>query len=332
MPRTNRQAAPNIPTDGVESLGSVRRSQLVSTFGVGAIVDLEKGSFMPMGLEDWEGVTRFPSLHIDEPRLRAMLDVNHFRLGPIREDIPGTTQVRARSAAPALRFPEWHECPQCHRIGTEGNPFEPTFDGTGLVCTCGNSSVNTVPVRFVLACRRGHISDFPWEWWAHRDRPEGVCNSPILRLGSLGRSASLSDLYVRCDACSSKEQKIQKSLGDAFRPEAFTGYSCSGFRPWLYDREEGCDEHVRALQRGASNIHFPVVCSSLSIPPASDAISQILEEIREIIDVVPEDALPGVFGQEIRRVLQATAGGLSPSQCRIEQHISNGTNGTHGRI
>lgn len=43
---------------GVEPLGKVRRSQLIATYGIGAIVDLEKGSFMPMGLEDWESATR----------------------------------------------------------------------------------------------------------------------------------------------------------------------------------------------------------------------------------------------------------------------------------
>ena len=155
------QGAP-VSTDGIEPLGSVRRSQLVSTFGVGAIVDLEKGSFMPMGLEDWERVTRLPALRIGEPRLQAMLGVSHFRVGPVKEEIPGTTQVRARSAAPAVRFPQWHECPKCHRIGKEGAPFELATDRGRLICLAhGGATVHTTPVRFVVACRRGHINDFP---------------------------------------------------------------------------------------------------------------------------------------------------------------------------
>ena len=48
---------------GVEPLGKVRRSQLIATYGIGSIVDLEKGSFMPMGLEDWEFATRLPATH-----------------------------------------------------------------------------------------------------------------------------------------------------------------------------------------------------------------------------------------------------------------------------
>ena len=295
MARATRRGPTPAATDGVEPLGTVRRSQLISTFGIGSIVDLEKGSFMPMGLEDWERVTGLPSLSIGEPRLQAMLGVSHFRLGPVKEDLPGTTQVRARSAAPAVRFPRWHECPRCHRIGHEGAPFELAADGGRLVCLAHGPPVYTTPVRFVVACRKGHLNDFPWEWWAHRDRPAGVCVSPSLYLGSHGQSASLSDLYVRCAACGTKERPVRKSLSDAFGANALSGSSCSGFRPWLYDREADCDQPVRALQRGASNVHFGVVVSALSIPPASEAVSLIVQEIRAFLDGVPEATLPAVL-------------------------------------
>lgn len=295
MARATRRVPPPVAADGIEPLGTVRRSQLISTFGIGAIVDLEKGSFMPMGLEDWESVTKLPSLSIGEPRLQAMLGVSHFRLGPVREDLPGTTQVRARSVAPAVRFPEWHECPKCHRIGREGAPFELAADGGRLTCLAHGSPVYTTPVRFVVACRRGHLSDFPWEWWAHRDRPDGVCTSPSLYLGSHGQSASLADLYVHCASCSTRDHPTRKSLGDAFGADTLSGLSCSGFRPWLYDREPGCGQPVRALQRGASNVHFAVVCSALSIPPASEAVSLIVQEIRAFLDGVPEETLPAVL-------------------------------------
>lgn len=295
MARAMRRTPAASPSDAVEPLGTVRRSQLISTFGIGAIVDLEKGSFMPMGLEDWERVTGLPSLSIGEPRLQAMLGVSHFRLGPVKEDLAGTTQVRARSCAPAVRFPEWHECPKCHRLGREGEPFELAADGGRLACLAHGTPVNTTPVRFVVACRRGHISDFPWEWWSHRDRLAGVCDSPRLYLGSHARSASLADLYVRCAACSTDQQPVRKSLGDAFGADALSGSHCSGFRPWLYDREADCGQPVRALQRGASNVHFAVVCSALSIPPASEAVSLIVQEIRAFLDGVPEATLPAVL-------------------------------------
>jgi hypothetical protein len=286
-------AAPAV--DAVEPIGTVRRSQLVSTFGIGAIVDLEKGSFMPMGLEDWERVNALPSLSVGEPRLQSMLGVSHFRLGPVKEALPGTTQVRARSAAPAVRFPEWHECPKCHRIGQEGSPFELAEDGARLRCTAHGGNVYTNPVRFVVACRRGHLSDFPWEWWAHRAREQGICQRPTLFLGSHGQSASLADLYVRCESCSTAERKTQQSLGNAFGVDALSGWRCDGYRPWLHDRETDCQQPVRALQRGASNVHFGVVASALSIPPASEALSQIVQEMRIYLDGVPDDALAAVL-------------------------------------
>lgn len=339
MPRAAgpRPSTP-VATDGVEPLGSVRRSQLVSSFGIGAIVDLEKGSFMPMGLEDWEETTRLPSLRIGEPRLQAMLRVSHFRLGPVKEDLPDTKQVRARSTVPAVRFPEWHECPSCHRIGKQGAPFELAADGGRLTCLAHGVPVHTTPVRFVLACRRGHIEDFPWDWWAHRDKPEGICESPSLYLGTFGRSASLSDLYVRCDACGTKDHPVQKSLGDAFRADAMKGFSCPGFRPWLYDREQGCDQQVLAIQRGASNVHFGVVCSALSIPPASEAISLIVQEIRSVLDAVPEPSLLpvleglgqqyGVTAEQLLsayrqlRTLETDGTALTERRARIEEYTA----------
>ena len=335
----NRPSADGAVGDTIEPLGSVRRSQLVSSFGIGAIVDLEKGSFMPMGLEDWERATGVPSLHIGEPRLQGMLGVSHFRLGPVSEDIPGTRRVRARSAAPAVRFPEWHECPRCHRIGVEGAPFELAEDGGRLRCLAhGGAAVHTTPVRFVLACRRGHVEDFPWAWWAHRDRPGGVCDAPSLHLGSFGRSAALSDLYVECKACSTSERPVRKSLGEAFRGAALADWSCTGFRPWLYDREQDCCENVRVLQRGASNVHFGVVCSALSIPPASEAVSRIVQDVRAFLDGVDEATLPSVLqgvaletGVTVEQLLaayrhlrEAEAGGaaLTERDARIEEYAA----------
>ncbi|KQP91927.1 DUF1998 domain-containing protein [Methylobacterium sp. Leaf117] len=283
--------------DPVEPVGTVRRSQLVSTYGIGAIVDLEKGSFMPMGLEDWEIATRLPSLSISEPTLETMLNVSHLRLGPVVKAVQGARTVSARTTIPAVRFPEWHECPKCHRIGTEGAPFELAPDGSRLLCLAhAGATVHTTPVRFVVACRRGHVSDFPWVWWAHRAREEGSCENPSLYLRSHGRSASLADLYVVCNSCRTGERQTSQSLGGAFGGEALRGHACGGVRPWLRDREEGCQAVPQALQRGASNVHFPVVCSALSIPPASEAAMQIVQELRYMLDPVPASAIADVLG------------------------------------
>lgn len=282
-------AAPGNP--GVEPVGRIRRSQLISTYGVGAIVDLEKGSYMPMGLEDWERATSAPSLSISEDRLQILLGVDHFRLAPIAKDLVPTRQVDPKHAVPVIRFPKWHQCPKCLRIGKEGKPFELAANGSELECRGHPKPLLTTPVRFVVACAKGHIDDFPWEWWAHRRR-ESVCDRPTLELKSDGKSAALADIYVQCKHCGARE-----SLGDAFRPEAMKGQSCRGSRPWLHDRQEDCDAPPRVIQRGASNVHFPVVASALSIPPASEAAFQIIDDQWLALGALPEEAvIPALTG------------------------------------
>ncbi|NWC60411.1 DUF1998 domain-containing protein [Pseudomonas veronii] len=273
---------------GCEPVGRVRRSQLISTYGIGAIIDLEKGSFMPLGLDDWEPVTKVPSLSIAEERLQQMLEVDHFRMAPVAKDIiPG--QVDPWQSIPVVRFPEWHQCPSCLRIGREGEPFELATNRSELQCSGHDRPVVTTPVRFVLACARGHVEDFPWVWWAHKSS-DAICNSPKLALKSAGKSAALADLFVNCKSCGASE-----SMGDAFRPEALRGRKCRGSQPWLHSREAECAEEPKVIQRGASNAHFPVVASALTIPPASAAAFKIINELWHALDSAAEDAVDHIL-------------------------------------
>lgn len=328
-PRHAAQATP-----GVEPIGKVRRSQLISTYGIGAIVDLEKGSFMPMGLEDWESVTRLPTLTIGEARLQAQLGVTHFRMPPVAEELSGARgRVDPSQCAPAIRFPQWHECPQCHRIGTAGNPFHLAADGSRLECQGHGRAVFTAPVRFVVACRKGHLEEFPWVWWAHRQRKDGVCDRPALELKSRGKSAALADLYVHCRSCGASD-----SLDDAFRPHGMKGRACHGSRPWLHDREQGCDAPPRVIQRGASNAHFAVVASALSIPPVSEATFQIIEQQWLALGAVPAEAvepilvaLADTYGVPVddlraayreKRNIEGGAGDLTDARSRREEYAA----------
>jgi hypothetical protein len=270
-------------------MGQVRRSQIISTYSIGAIVDLASGSCMPLGLEDWDSQMRggrLPELTIFESRLQGQLGVDYFRLPPIIEEIFGQPgMVDRKYAVPCIRFPEWHECPKCQRLGTEGDPFELADDRNSLVCgACNRNKVN--PVRFVRACDAGHIEDFPWVWWAHRKREGDACERPILYLRSHGKSASLADLYVYCKQCN-----VGRSMGDAFLGESLRELNCHGTRPWLGDFQPGCDRRPRALQRGASNIHFPVIASALSIPPVSEPLFQLLDDHWDVIRALPDSAI-----------------------------------------
>lgn len=265
----------------VPAAGRARRSQLVTTYGIGSIIDLVSGSYMPLGLENIEKQSgRFLSqFKIAELRLQSLLKKSRF-YGAIIPRADHVTEwgqrVEHPFALPVTRFPNWLECTNCHRLGKVGDPFEQDANNRVRCMACkGRSHVN--PVRFVVACRRGHISDFPWVWWTHRGA-EQKCGNPVLYLRSSGQSASLGDLYVRCGTCKSSE-----SLSSIFVPGTVK-VRCRGDRPWLLDSVH-CDLDVEVVQRGGSNTYFPIVASMISIPPESDPLGQLLRDRPELLEV-----------------------------------------------
>jgi hypothetical protein len=138
-----------------------------------------------------------------------------------------------------------------------------------------------IPVRFIVACDQGHLDDFPWEQWAH-SRPGDsldqavVCKSPLLRLNYTGK-AGLMGLLVKCEACDAKARSLMGSAG----PDSLKGYVCTGNRPWLGPHgQQTCTSATqpRMLQRGATNLHFAKIASSILIPPFTDPIRKIIDD------------------------------------------------------
>src|SRR5260370_41780440 len=80
--------------------GQVRRSQLITTYGVGSIMAVEDESFMVAGIDQWDVLT--PNMH--EPRLEKELRVDGFVLPP---------ESGSGGKVPVVRFPLWDSCPGC---------------------------------------------------------------------------------------------------------------------------------------------------------------------------------------------------------------------------
>jgi hypothetical protein len=75
-----------------------------------------------------------------------------------------------------------------------------------------------------------------------------------------------------------------------FSSQTWREFRCNGRRPWLVAPDEKCERQPRAVQRGASNLYFPVIESALSIPPWSDALQEALGVYwSAIVDTTPED-------------------------------------------
>ena len=162
------------------ALKPVRRSQLISPFGVGAMVDFPKDeSLMPAGLDVWPSAKQScPSDSgwlIREERLEARLGVSYFRLPPdFREPERGVAHTMER--IPFIRFPRWHYCHHCGGMELL-SPFSATRERCkGRAYSQQSCSAKPayrrpfmIPVRFVAVCEYGHIQDFPFWEWVHRD-------------------------------------------------------------------------------------------------------------------------------------------------------------------
>jgi hypothetical protein len=236
--------------------GKVRRSQIVTTYGVGAIVALADESFMVAGIDTWpvEG----SNLH--EPRLERELMVRGFVVPPASED--------DSPDIPVVRFPRWHYCQKCGVLADHRDLTD--FPDSN---TCNECNRPLVPSRFVAVCPRGHINDFPYLRWVHRGTPD-KSKEHQLQLRTRGASASLRDIEISCSC----DKEMRRSMDGAFDRFALREITqCFGDRPWLGRASEPCDETMRTLQRGASNVWFGSHRSVISIPPWSDNAFQLLD-------------------------------------------------------
>jgi len=250
---------------------TIRRSQLVSPWGVAAMVDFPGDeSLMVCGLDAWPfaGEDCPPEYKILEERLQARVRVNHFRLPPDYQ-LPGPGVLHPNLKVPCVRFPLWHFCPRCGNMrelapyGGRQRCDGPNFaDGRSCHQKPERSRPWLVPVRFVAACDKGHIRDFPWIEWVHRDNPAtSICR---MRLRA-GRSASLAGIRINCTCGQGR------TLAGSFDEQALhrIGVDCAGQRPWLGDVQGGslrCGQELRVVQRGASNVYFAHVVSSIYLP------------------------------------------------------------------
>jgi hypothetical protein len=266
--------------------GKLRQSQVVTTFGPGAMVDLVDHAVLIGGLNYW----RFPQHKkgkgirvIHEPRLRDALAERlraagvelHFQAA-FREPPSGDDDDPSEvSGIQALEFPQWFVCQNesCRALTKAIEGLEKK-DGRYYHSCSREKKTECVPVRFVLACRRGHCSEFPWLWFAHRNRPDR-CPSPLLRLTE-GPTGDFSEIRVVC-ACGARE-----SLSQSLAPESQP--TCNGDRPWLgREGKQVCEEKSRLLVRTASNSYFAQVVSALSIP---DPAQELEDAVRGVWDVL----------------------------------------------
>ena len=296
-------------------IGTVRSSQVITTYGPGSLVDLPKHSVIVAGLDTWNPK---PLRQIVEPRLtdriHRMTGVSSPTLSapPPDRGVPWFGTNSKPSHIGVRRFPEWFVVQKADQGGATD-----ARDSTGVsrrlvhLRQLEGERFERQPVvatRFVRACPNGHVDDLDWRHFVHSGKTG--CRE-LLWLDERGQSGDLGDLTVRCE-CGKK-----RVLSDAVEWAETPLGTCSGQRPWLgkYAREK-CEEPSRLLIRTASNAYFSQVVRVLSIPDGDTKVHEAVEEHWEVFkDIEKAEQLQSVgfvsFVKAIRttfddnRILQA---------------------------
>ena len=306
----------------------LRRSQLVTTFGPGCMIDLPDSSVIVSGLDHWRyDTSRIPV--IEEPRLveklRAFLDRETvtLRTPPPAPEHPS----ESRTDVTVWEFPNWFIVQELEQGKTRFRRrrlvFAATLENGRYRDTESRKPLSVVPVRFVRACPRGHVADLDWKGFVHSGRADCMRQ---LWIEERGTSGDLSQVWIMCDC------GLQRSMSDAGGFKAL-GY-CNGQRPWLgANQHEKCDLPSRLLIRSASNAYFPQLLSVISIPdtrkPVDDAVKALwadflsdIETIEELLKArkkpTPAERLQGFSNADVLAAIERQRGGNAGSARKVK--------------
>ena len=283
---------------------TLRLSQLISTFGPGAMVDLPTRSVIISGLERWQIRDEKISRIISEPRLQRLLEKSMREAGRLAIDQsivlrtpPVNAEVQSYGHPPSIDAMVFPELFVCERI--EGDPSS-AVRRRRLVAwqqLDSNSTkrkyrmpdddrlVDVSPIRFVGACGAGHIDDIDWRWAVHLGEP---CTKPLY-LEERGTSGAPVDTAVVCECgkrITLQEANIEGRLG-----------KCRGHRPWLgRDMKEPCGNNLKLLVRTATNTYFSQVVTVISLPQGDDALARAVDSAWQNLRTVENlEALKIIF-------------------------------------
>lgn len=264
---------------------TVRASQAVLQYGVGAMVDFPTQTLMTAAPEYWEKNV----VKIHDERLEKVLNVNYF-------GVPGDKDTYSEGISYA-RFPEWYFCPKCRdfmpisewkKKYTERGAKKAVEEDPHMVkhMQCPICRIDLAVARIITVCECGHIDDFPWIEWVHcrnTSGPKHICAHPHLKFKVGATTAEgLESLTVTCESCRSRATLKGAMAKDVFseldeQTDGKYNFKCKGNHPWKHKLER-CVEYPRAMQRGGSSVYFPFIESSLVIPPYSNRITVAIEK------------------------------------------------------
>ncbi|MFM9048055.1 MAG: DrmB family protein [Cyanobium sp.] len=285
------------------AIGEARQSQVLQLFGPGSMVDLPDYSVLIGGLDYWNtrGCTT-----IDEPRLlqlvRAATGVPHVELRTPPSGAEGANH--SGGSIKALRFPQWSLAQQVSERFVEGRPYRARplvhfRDGCVKDWKLFEDEEGKlwplVPIRFVMACPHGHLSDIPWRDFCFRTR--NCRNRERLYLLEAGTGNDFTQIYVQ------SESGAYRKLAEAMVPDMTPLDTCQGLTPWLGPgsrdsdpcrslnrRGQGEATKNRLLVRSATNAYFTETLSVISLPADRRSLSRRVAENHDNLKLLTDES------------------------------------------
>lgn len=269
----------------------------MTTAGVGAVVDLPGMSVVMRGLDSW-GAGGLP---VSEPRL----------LEQVRRALPGNgiTSLRAAPSdpdaaddpfthvgVPVTTFPRWLRCPVCQQLlpidGVDQLELHHRWGRRPDLAKWVHRHCNRqnalapakrracIPARFVVACMHGHLDEFPYVDFVHQtaQRP---CPGAQLEIRDAGSTLG-PRVTIRCTAGCDAQRNISDAAGTQ---GAANLPRCRGRHPHL-QTYGSCNQQLKLMVLGASNMWFAVTASALHLPQ-DDPVAATVSEYWEVLSAQP---------------------------------------------
>lgn len=261
-----------------EKVQLIRRSQFVTTYGPGSIIEGRNGPRVIPALDI--GLGRYFSQ--DMLKKFEILDIRmtHLVNGAGIFALPSNAALKKNDNQyiyKTMEFPVWRICSD-----RKFHNSSILYDGYNSNGSCPLCSKRGEPIRFIAACPDGHMDDIPWNFFVH-GKGNKKCKGWFRWLGG---GSSVKNIVIECPDC---HKRI--SMGNIYSRK----WRCSGRFPERdYSGSFGmgeCESNMAVIQRQATNLRIPEVVTLLTIPKYDTEIARIIQN-RQIADLIEalEDA------------------------------------------
>lgn len=246
----------------------VRRSQLITPFGIGALTDIRNQSVIVT--DETERGDKTAELHtFHDIRLQQAMHTPGFVEPPADDDFvdvktfPGWyTSSDSQELKPIW---EWEqELMRRSNRQTDQEKFKKTPFHYHKSKAGKSYPVDLIPVRIICACPAGHIQDFPWFEWAHKGKKVDNRSEHKLTLNNIGGTGTIGDLLVSC-SCGKR-----RTLRGIFEKNSLfqkLGMHCKGEFGWkAHENNEPCLLSPEPIMRNSNSLYFPIIQKSVNIP------------------------------------------------------------------